>query len=188
MSSKYKFKNQSELYFVSFAVVFWIDVFTRNEYRDILLDSWRFCQKEKGLKLFAWCIMTSHVHMIMGSEGNNMENIMRDFKRHTSEELRKAIKNNPKESRREWMLSLMQQAGINNPNNGSFQFWRQDNHPIELNTMAIIHQKLDYLHYNPVEAGFVAVPEDYLYSSAVDYYTDKKGLIDIYRIDPLPVI
>jgi putative transposase len=76
-------------------------------------------------------------------------------------------------------------AGKKNSNNSNFQLWQQDNHPIELSTPFIAHQKLDYLHYNPVEAGFVRNPEDYLYSSAIDYYTSKKGLIQIEKIDTI---
>ncbi|HEX5152617.1 MAG TPA: hypothetical protein VFW07_14300 [Parafilimonas sp.] len=45
-------------------------------------------------------------------------------------------------------------------------------------------QKLDYIHGNPVKAGFVEKPEDYLYSSARNYY-GMKGLIDIDMLDPL---
>jgi len=71
MSTKYKFKSQAQLYFVTFAVVNWIDLFIRNEYKDIMLDSWRYCQKHKGLEIFGWCIMTSHVHMIIGSHNDN---------------------------------------------------------------------------------------------------------------------
>ena len=185
MSTKYKFRDQSKLYFVSFAVVYWIDVFIRNEYKDILLDSWRYCQKAKGLEIYAWCIMSSHVHMIIGTNANNMEYILRDMKRHTAEKFREAIAANSKESRREWMRWMMERAGKKNSNNQDFQFWQQDNHPIELNTPPVTHQKLDYLHNNPVEAGFVRHPEDYLYSSAIDYYTEGRGLINILRIDSI---
>ena len=185
MSTKYKFRDQSKLYFVSFAVVYWIDVFIRNEYKDILLDSWRYCQKSKGLELYAWCIMSSHVHMIIGTQGNNMENIMRDMKRHTSEKLREVITANSKESRRKWMLWMMQRAGQKNSNNSGFQFWQQHNHPIELYTAEVTQQKLDYLHFNPVETGFVRCPEDYLYSSAIDYFTERRGLIDVIRIESI---
>ena len=62
MSRNYKFNNPEGVYFVSFAVVEWIDVFTRNEYKDILLDSLRYCQQEKGMEIYAWCIMSNHVH------------------------------------------------------------------------------------------------------------------------------
>ena len=67
MSTKYKFKDPDKLYFVSFAVVYWIDLFIRKEYKDILLDSWKYCLTNKGMELYAWCIMTSHVHIIIGS-------------------------------------------------------------------------------------------------------------------------
>jgi putative transposase len=71
MSAKYKFRNQEIPHFVSFAVVGWIDVFVRNIYRDIVVDSIAYCQREKGLIVYAWCIMTSHVHMIIGTKGNH---------------------------------------------------------------------------------------------------------------------
>ena len=63
--------------------------------------------------------------------------------------------------------------------------WQQEKHPVELTTPLMAHQKMDYLHYNPVEAGFVEKPEDYVYSSAVDYYTNRNGKIIIKRIDPI---
>ena len=184
MSTKYKFKDQDKLYFVSFAVIHWIDLFVRNEYKDILLDSWKYCITHKGMELYAWCIMTSHVHMIIGTHGENMEHIMRDMKRYTSEKLRMTIRQHPQESRREWLLNMMKETGQANSNNRDFQLWRQDNHPIQLTTPQITHQKLDYIHQNPVEAGFVQKPEEYLYSSARDYY-GIKGLIEISLLDPI---
>jgi len=184
VSTKYKFRKQDQLYFVSFAVVGWIDLFVRNEYKKIILDSWKYCQLNKGLEIYGWCIMTSHVHMIIGSNKNKLEDIMRDMKRHTSENLKTAIGSNPQESRREWMMKMMEQAGRANSNNSNFQLWRQDNHPIELYDHKILHQKLDYIHNNPVEARFVEKAEDYLYSSARDYY-GMPGLIDILLVDRL---
>ncbi len=186
MSTKYKFHNQERLYFITFAVVGWIDLFIRNEYRQVLLDSWKHCQKSKGLQVFGWCIMTSHVHMIIGTEKDNMEDILRDMKRHTAMTLRKCIEEHPHESRREWILKLMKAAGTANSNNAGFQLWRQDNHPIELFTQKVTHQKLDYIHNNPVTAGFVESPEEYLYSSAKDYYGLPSELFpEIILIEPM---
>ena len=186
MSTKYKFYDQERLYFIKFAVVGWIDLFVRNEYRQILLDSWKYCRENKGLQIFGWCIMSSHVHMIIGTEKDDMQDIVRDMKRHTSIELRKAITENPQESRQDWMLKIMKYAGLNNSNNSGFQLWRQDNHPIELFTPQVIHQKLDYIHNNPVVSGFVENPEDYLYSSAKDYYGLASDLYpDIILIEPM---
>ncbi len=155
MSKKYKFTDNSKLYFVSFAVTNWIDLFIRNEYRTILIDSIKHCQAEKDLELYGWCIMTSHVHLIIGTSGNLLSNIMRDLKRYTSEELHKAVANHKTESRKEWMLWLMERAAKKATNNARFQLWQPENHPIELATQKIAWQKLNYIHQNPVEAGFV---------------------------------
>ena len=186
MSKKYKFSDNSKLYFVSFAVTNWIDLFIRNEYKEILIESIKYCQREKDLELYGWCIMTSHVHLLIGTKGNALSNIMRDLKRHTSEELHKAILNNRTESRREWMLWMMEKAAKKNSNSAKFQLWQPESHPIELTNNKIAHQKLDYTHYNPVEAGFVARAEDWLYSSAIDY-NGGKGLLDIIQLEPLMV-
>lgn len=101
MSTKYKFHDQDELYFLSYAVVYWIDLFTRNEYKNIVLSSWEYCREHKGMDLYGYCFMTSHIHMIIGTHQAKMEDIMRDMKTHTSKQLRKAINEHPTESRRE---------------------------------------------------------------------------------------
>ena len=147
MSSKYKFKNPDGIYFVSFAEVGWIDVFTRNIYKDIVLDSIKHCQKEKGLIVHAWVIMTSHIHLIISKNGTwLLEDIMRDMKKFTSFKLFGAIMENIQESRREWMLRLFEEHGRANPNNTKFQFWQQDNHPIQLSSNEMMDQRLDYIH------------------------------------------
>jgi REP element-mobilizing transposase RayT len=79
MSRKYKFYEKTDLYFVTYVIVNWIDVFTRDIYREVLLDSWYYCVKNKGLRIFAWCIMTNHVHMIISSKEEELSNIMRDI-------------------------------------------------------------------------------------------------------------
>ncbi len=179
MSRKYKFETPEGIYFISFATVGWIDVFTRRNYKEILIESLSFCQREKGLELFAWCLMTNHVHLIARSkEGFLLQDIIRDFKKFTSKRLIKAIEENSQESRKEWMLSIFKRAGEYNSNNTNYQFWRQDNKPIEIYSNAVIDQKLDYLHNNPVEEGIVENAEDYIYSSARDY-AEQKGLLEI---------
>jgi hypothetical protein len=79
---------------------------------------------------------------------------------------------------------MMKKAGKENCHNREFQLWQQDNHPILLSSLKIAHQKLDYTHYNPVTAGIVEKPEDYLYSSAKNYL-GIKGLIDAILLDSL---
>lgn len=178
MSSNYKFHNPDGLYFVSFAVVYWLDVFTRDPYRTILLNSLSFCQKEKGLEVVSWCIMTNHIHLIFRSiNGQHPSLLLGDYKRFTSKSLVKAIRKNPKESRKDFFMQEFRKAGKNSYNVKNYQFWRHDNHPIELWSNPVIWQKIKYIHNNPVKAGMVFRAEDYRYSSAIDY-ADGKGLLD----------
>ena len=178
MSRNYKFNNPEATYFVSFAVVEWLDVFTRNEYKNIIIDSLQFCQKEKGMKIYAWCIMTNHVHLIFRSaKGQKPELLLGDFKRFTSKAIVKAIIDNPKESRKEILLVQFVKNGKKSSNVSKYQFWRHDNKPIELWSNKVIFQKINYIHNNPVKDGLVFRVEDYMYSSAVDY-SGEKGMID----------
>ena len=180
MSRKYKIRNQEEYYFVTFTVIDWIDVFTRQEYRDIFLESIRYCQKEKGLLVGAWVIMTNHIHMVIGTNGQNrLEDIVRDLKSFTSRQIRKAIEGNQEESRKLWLLDKMTKSGVLNANNKSSQLWQQYYHPIELSSAYLVNQKIVYIHDNPVRAGFVHEPSDWLYSSAIDYEADGKGMIKL---------
>jgi REP element-mobilizing transposase RayT len=183
MSRAYKIQNKEGIYFISFATVGWLDVFTRRAYKDILVESLEYCQKEKGLILYAWCVMTNHVHLIAKSkEGVELSGIIRDFKKFTSKKIINAITENIQESRKEWMLSIFKSAGAYNCNNKEYQFWRQDNKPIELWSNEVLQQKLDYIHNNPVIEGIVENAEDYLYSSARDY-AGIKGLLVVELIE-----
>lgn len=179
MSTKYKFRNPEGTYFVTFSTVGWIDVFTRSIYKDIMIDSWKFCQIKKGLLIHAYVIMTNHIHMIISKNSDVLlESIMRDMKKYASVKIIEAIKSES-ESRKDWMLPLFKGAGETNSNNSVYQFWKQDNHPIECVSSEILRQKMDYLHENPVRAGFVEKAEDWMYSSAGDYYANRKGLIEL---------
>lgn len=178
MSRNYKFHNPEGLYFVSFAVVNWLDVFTRNKYKDILLESLTFCQQNKGMEIISWCIMTNHVHLIFRSgKGEKPELLLGDFKRFTSRAIVKCIQENNRESRREILLNEFKKAAKKSSNVTNYQFWRHDNKPIELWSNKVINEKIAYIHNNPVESGLVFKPEDYVYSSAIDY-TGEKGLLD----------
>jgi len=180
MSRNYKFHNPEGIYFVSFAVVEWIDVFTRLEYKEILLDCLRYCQQYKGMEIFAWCIMTNHVHLIFRSVNDQKpELLLGDFKRFTSNAVVQAIKENSHESRKEWLLAKFKKAAQQSSNVKHYQFWRHDNKPIELWSNKVLDEKINYIHNNPVEEGVVSYPEDYLFSSAKDYRGDKGILEEI---------
>jgi len=160
-------------------MVEWVDVFTRKDYVHLVVESLQYCQKEKGLIIYGWCIMSNHVHLIVSAaEGFTLSAILRDFKKFTAYSILKAMEQNPQESRRNWMLWLFRAAGEKNSKNTKYQFWQQDNHPIALESNRFKEEKLYYLHQNPVAAGLVAEAHHYIYSSALDY-AGGKGLISV---------
>ncbi len=182
MSEKYKFRNEDGIYFITSTIVNWIDLFTRQTYSEIVLDSLRYCQKEKGLVIHAWCIMPSHLHLIISRSGNEqLSGIVRDFKKFTSKAIIEEIRN-INESRKEWLLREFKAAGISLKRIAYYKVWQDGNHPVELVTNKMLEQRLSYLHNNPVAAGIVFRAEDYIFSSAIDY-CDGKGLLEIDMIE-----
>lgn len=114
--------------------------------------------------------MTNHVHLIVKRRGAfKLEEIFGDIKKFTSVKIIAEIKTHPLESRKDFMLKYFKERGHANPQNENHQFWQHGNHPIELDNNIIMDQKLDYIHNNPVRAGFVMEPHHWKYSSADDY-------------------
>lgn len=182
MGRKYKFHDDEHLYFVTFTVIDWVDTFIRDEYRNIFYESVTYCQKNKGLQVFAYCIMTSHIHLVIGVVDNKISDVVRDLKSFTSRSIRKAIDNGDFESRKKWMMNRFKFRGKFNSNNIDYQFWMQNNHPIILDTNEKLDQRINYIHQNPVKAGFVEKAEDWLHSSAADYFEIRQGQISIEKI------
>ena len=188
MSTKYKFHDPDGIYFISTSVVNWIDVFTRRLYKDIVVDSLKYCISKKGLLVYGYVIMSNHIHLIIARDpsGNLLPDVLRDFKKYTAMNIIKAIRENSQESRKDWLLMMFEQAGHKNSNNTKYQFWQQDNHPIQLDGNWG-EQKLDYIHRNPVEAGWVNVPEEYFYSSARNYSKLESPMSILSLYDGVPI-
>jgi len=158
--------KSNETYFITISVVYWIDLFTRLEYKDLIIDNLTFCQKNKGLEIYSYVIMSNHLHLICRSLEKPLSDVLRDFKTFTSKELYKALKENPRESRKDWMISLFDKAGMMNVLNKNHQLWQNDNQPIFILNHGQFLIKRNYIHQNPVKSGFVAYDYEYLYSSA----------------------
>jgi len=166
------------VHFITITIVEWLDLFTRPVYRHIVIDSLNYCIANKGLQVYCWCMMSNHLHIISSaSEGNSLSDILRDFKKFTSKDLIRAIKETS-ESRRDWLLNLFWYAGKNDKKIKYYKVWQDGNDVKEIHSTEFLDQKMEYIHYNPVRAEIVAKPEDYLYSSARDY-SGEKGLVNI---------
>ena len=180
-SENYRVENQNAVYFLTFTVTDWVDVFTRLNYRNIIVESLDYCRKNKGLKLYAWCLMTNHIHLVCSvDQPFRMTDFIRDFKQFTAKKVLHDIQTLP-ESRRDWMLYRFEFAGKFDIRIEKYRFWQDKSHPVELPTNEMIDQRIHYIHQNPVRTGLVAREEDYLYSSARNY----AGLSNVLEIDEI---
>ena len=168
-----------ELYFTTSTVIDWMDVFTRPAYKYIVVDSLKYCQEQKGLEIYAWVLMTNHLHMLVGTNGSQqIGDVLRDFKKFTSKNIVKSIEENEQESRKEWLLDRCWFRGTNDCKIKNYKFWQDGNYIEAIHSYDFYKEKLDYIHMNPVRQEIVARPEDYLYSSARNY-CGMKGCIDV---------
>ncbi len=177
MSEKYKVGESAIPHFMTITVIDWVDLFTRQEFRDILIESLKYCIENRGLSLHAYCIMSNHIHLIASSQNNDLNFIIRDFKKYTSKQLITAI-NKTSESRKVWLLKKFKFASDRVKRGRNYKIWKDGFHPVELNTNMMLEERLDYVHNNPVEAGIVWLPEDYVYSSASNYQ-DKETILKV---------
>jgi REP element-mobilizing transposase RayT len=185
MKEGYVIHDQSLPHFITATVVDWIDVFTRKNYRDCIIESLNYCIENKAMIVYGYVIMSNHIHIIVQSGDGKLSDLIRDFKKFVAKNVLEKIQTEP-ESRREWMLERFKLATESHSRNKNYQFWQYGNHAEEIYTNKFMWSKLDYIHLNPVRAAIVEKAEDYVYSSASNYINNT-GLIEITKADN-PVI
>jgi len=167
-----KILDQKGINFLTMTVVDWIDLFTRKVYCDIIIDSLKYCVENKGLIVYGYVIMPSHLHLMFEAQGEkDLSVIIKEFKSFTAREIINYIKN-PKniESRRAWLLNHFMNHGKAFKDSGSEnKVWMRGNYPCWVYSPHVIWQKLHYIHRNPKAAGIVTKAEYYRYSSAMEY-------------------
>jgi REP element-mobilizing transposase RayT len=180
MSDSYQIKNQEGLYYLTFQVVGWADIFSRKIYRDIIIESLDYSRRNKGLELYAYVIMSNHMHLIVRSKSGDLSGTVRDIKKHTSKQILKTIYD-INESRREWLELIFEYHAKLNKRVGQKQLWTHENHAVELTTNEMLVSRVNYIHQNPVRSALVLKAEDYLYSSARNF-AELDNLLQIDKI------
>ncbi len=172
-------------YFLTLTVESWVDVFTRKNHKDVIIESLRYCIKEKGLNVYAYCLMTNHLHLIANcDEPHQLKDVIRDFKKFTSKKILSQIINEP-ESRREWMIEIFSSKANASSKHKNFKFWQAGNHAIELYSEKFVWDKINYIHQNPVKENYVKNIEDWMYSSATNYLDEISILKEVHCLMPI---
>lgn len=162
--------------FLTLTIIEWINIFTKEEYFKVLLDSLKYCQKHKGLLLFGFVFMTNHIHLIASARYGNLADVIRDFKNYTKIEVKKLLIND----KRQYILRLLSVSCYKKPGT-KLQIWQRENYPEVIKSDKFFGQKLQYIHLNPVRKGYVTKSEDWKYSSAGNYHLNDNSLIEIVR-------
>ena len=176
MRSRYRIHDPLLPHFVTCTVVAWLPIFTTSACCDILVQSLLHCREHKGLKISAWVILDNHFHAIVS--GPELPHILRDLKKFTARTLLEQIE---KEGR-DWLLHQLAFHRAKHKVDSQYQVWQEGSHPQEITSDAMLQQKLDYLHDNPVKRGHVSAPEHWRYSSAHEFLPGAQAL---FKCDPL---
>lgn len=181
---KHTIKKPEASYFLTATVVEWADIFTRERYQEIIINTLRFYIRNKGLNVYAFCIMSNHIHMVVNTEMDySLSDVIRDFKKYTSREIIRAIREEP-ESRRKWLLDVFSSAADEHSKTKHFKVWQDGNYAIELYSEHFTWTKINYIHQNPVKAGLVTHAAYWKYSSAGHYQEMESVLPEVHPIVP----
>jgi putative transposase len=176
---RYIIEDQHATHFLTFSVVDWVDIFTRKDYKHIIIDSLNFAVKERGLECFAWVLMSNRMHIVARANPPfGLSDFMRDFKKFTSKKIVATV-NEIAESRREWMLHRFEYAAKTTGRAENYKLWQDGGHPIYVEgSTERYRERINYTHQNPVRQLIVEKAGDYLFSSACDY-EGRKGLVKV---------
>jgi len=182
MSERYKVKDSTAPTFITITVVDWVDLFTRPVYCRILDSSLAHCIANRGLRVHAYVYMTNHIHLIVSSEKEELQHIIRDFKKFTSKMIIEAIIENP-ESRREWLLNKFSYAADRIKRGKNYKVWKDGFHPVLLSTTYMLEQRINYIHENPMELEMIDHPRSWINSSYLAY--EDENHIPVFELSVL---
>ena len=163
-------------HFVTSTVVHWIPVFCRDDYFRVLVDSLRYCVEHKGLLVHGYVVMPNHFHAVLSQTEGRVSDVMRDMKKHTAKAIAAKLET---DGRLTWLNAMRRAAG----REGGVRVWDEAFHPEQVHSEPFFRGKLEYMHKNPVRAGYVVDPCEWRYSSAAAYYRDEEPIVPITGIE-----
>jgi REP element-mobilizing transposase RayT len=179
MRSAYKIIDKDGIYFLTSTIIEWIPVFTYKDFFEILIQSFKYCMKDKGLKIYAFVILDNHFHLI--ASGENISAIIQSLKSYTS----KKIIEHLQRFNKNWLLNQLTYYKKQHKMNSTYQLWQEGFHPKLITTEKMLYQKIEYIHNNPVRRGYVDKPEYWYYSSARNIILGDESVIKINLFDDM---
>jgi putative transposase len=167
------------IYYSTLTIIEWIDIFTKPEYFECLIDSLNYCQNNKGLQLHGYVFMTNHIHLIYSVlPDHKPEDFLRDFKKWTTRKIDSLLDQESRHYIRNLLSKSFHKKEIN-----AFQLWQTQNYSEMIETEDFFLQKLKYMHLNPVRKGYVLEARDWKYSSARNWECQDDSVIEVKKIE-----
>jgi len=170
--SRYRIFETEYPYFMTCSIAGWLPIFTRPAAVQIVLDSWKYLQRERQFKLLGWVILENHLHLIASAP--ELDDVMQRFKSFTALEIVKRLKSVGDQD----VLAQLSREKLSHKTESEHQVWQEGYHPQRIDHDEMMWQKLQYSHENPVRRGYVDDPLHWRYSSARNY-AKQPGLIDV---------
>jgi REP element-mobilizing transposase RayT len=181
MQSRDKF-NEKAACFITLQTVDSVDIFVRPVYKQVIVHTLNHFIESKGLIVYAWCLMTHHLHLLVAGNCKSVEDLENEYKLFTTKKILEAIETEP-EDRKEWMLKRFECPGSILGFMKKYHIWQETANPsyVDLDRDDLLLEKFDFIHQNPVRDRIVDASSEYLYSSARDY-TSSRGLVNITKL------
>jgi putative transposase len=168
------FDIHGNVHFVTSTVVGFLPIFQNPDLAVIFVDNLCFYQDRGDFTLLAWVLMPDHFHLVFRrSENKSVSQILGNLKRMTSRQITEQLEKSGASS----LLSDLTNAALKESTKDS-RVWQYRFDSLVITREETLRQKIDYIHFNPVRRGLVAEPEDWSYSSAVNYSGHDRGLVD----------
>ncbi|MBS1491347.1 MAG: transposase [Bacteroidetes bacterium] len=152
--------------FLTVTCLNWVPILLDKEHKEIVIESLCYLVKEGRAKVFCFVLMDTHFHLIWQVMGDHKkEAVQRDFLKFTAQQILKNLRN---------IKSTLLNDLLVEAKDRKYQVWERNSLSVELHHAKVANQKIEYIHYNPVEAGICKLPEEYKYSSAKFYETGEK--------------
>jgi REP element-mobilizing transposase RayT len=170
--TRYRIFDSDHPYFLTCTIVGWLPVFTRPEAVQILFDCWNFLRQKRDFKLYGYVVLENHLHLIASAP--ELANAVKSFKMFTARQILELLERHAAEV----LLQQLCDHKLRHKTRSEYQVWQEGSQPKQIGDDAMMRQKLEYIHNNPVKRGYVDDPVHWRYSSARNY-AGLTGLVDV---------
>jgi REP element-mobilizing transposase RayT len=155
----------NKIYYLTVTILRWNNILENDHFKWVIIDSLKYLSEKDKIKVYGFVIMPNHIHLILELlEMNGKESPYASFMKNTAHRFLHILK--------DMNSDILKNFEVNDQSR-KYQFWQRNPMAVPLYSPKFIHQKLDYIHNNPVQGKWMLAdsPVKYAFSSASFYDT-----------------